>query len=364
MKTLLIFLFSALLSGFLSAQITIQFADLPDIGNSLWQASDSTPSPNLSGSLSGGAGVTWNFTTGWAIKDTNDLTFVNTNTIDASISSQYPNANMACDQAEDSLYLFFTRNTTGIYIAGTYFYGSMSISGITVDSIATIYDQPELIVPVPFTYEDSIISESHYTIMMSIDVPPFGMVDVYQYSRSVKNMKCTGFGTLNTPSGSYADALLLRSEVTTYDTVYSPDPFVGALINSDTIRYSTNYTWVTNDQDQIMLMELGADSAGTTILSASYSFKVISKTDAEMNALNSIKFYPNPASDRVNLEIPGELSSVQVAIYSMDGIEVYRTEFNNSLQAQLDLSSWAKGMYLLELSTQNLKRTGKLVIAR
>jgi len=355
------FLLSLLLTSSLSAQITITLNELPDIGNTLWEVVDSSGSPALTGSFNGGANQTWNFAGGWQVRDTSKITFAAVSSVANTISSNFPNATMAYDRVEDSVALFFTRNTNGLYISGNFLYGTLDVgNGILVSNIGTLFSSPEMLVPVPLTYNHNQTYTSRNTTTVNATIPPVGSVTVYQYQRKVKQMECIGYGSLTTPSGTYPNALMLKSTITTYDTTYTPNPIFGPQINSDTISYSTEYAWMTNDNNQVILLQIGADSAGAIMESASYTYKTSVANDPEFQALNAVQLYPVPTTGMVTAEIPSVLSSCQIKLFTLDGQEV--SQFGKVLQGttQLDLSGLAQGVYLIELTSGNFVRTGKI----
>lgn len=66
----------------------------------------------------------------------------------------------------------------------------------------------------------------------------------------------------------------------------------------------------------------------------------------------SIKVTPNPASSFINIEIPSNLSSI-VRVYSVSGETVYDGIVDGSLK--IDVSSWAKGTYVVTVLDNNFK---------
>ncbi len=157
--------------------------------------------------------------------------------------------------------------------------------------------------------------------------------------------------------------MMVKSTITTYDTTYTPNPILGPSINSDTISYSTEYAWFTNDANQVILMQIGADSAGLIMESASYTYKTSVANDPEYQALNAVKLYPVPSSGRVTIELPSVLNACSVKIFTQEGKEL--TEYSKVLNGveEMDLSGLTNGIYMVELSAGAFKRTGKITVA-
>lgn len=71
--------------------------------------------------------------------------------------------------------------------------------------------------------------------------------------------------------------------------------------------------------------------------------------------------YPNPAKDYLVIELPAILLA-EFKVYTVDGKLIYQKNLRNVKNHQLDLSSYAKGMYLLQVESQGLKQTKRFVV--
>lgn len=364
MKKILTLLSLYLFIGPVSAQITITLNDLPDIGNTFWQASDSTGAPALTGSLTGGAAQNWNFAGGWEIGDSTKITFAPTTSVSNSISSQFPSANMAFDQVADSTAIFFLRNASGLQIAGNFLYGTIDVQGLQIKNVATVFTEPEMLVPVPMTYNDNATYNSHSRTTVNANIPPIGTVTIYQNQRRTKVFNCIGYGSLTTPSGTYPNTLMGKYSITSYDTTFTPNPILGPQINSDTIGYSTNYIWVTNDPNQTILLDITADSAGVVMESASYAFKSATANHPDYMSLSNVAFYPVPTTGLVKIESPQVLTTCSLKLFNLSGEEIPEFETNFSGNTTLDLSNLNNGVYILELRSGDFVRTGKITVSK
>jgi GH35 family endo-1,4-beta-xylanase len=65
---------------------------------------------------------------------------------------------------------------------------------------------------------------------------------------------------------------------------------------------------------------------------------------------NSIKIYPNPASDNIN--IVSEKAPFKVSLFNILGAEVY-SELSHTKSLQMDVSQYRKGIYLIKITDQN-----------
>lgn len=68
--------------------------------------------------------------------------------------------------------------------------------------------------------------------------------------------------------------------------------------------------------------------------------------------LLDIKFYPNPASSYITLDLPTNINNATITIYSILGQQQLRTTTNKS-QTNIDLDGLTNGVYLVEVSSDN-----------
>ena len=90
------------------------------------------------------------------------------------------------------------------------------------------------------------------------------------------------------------------------------------------------------------------------------SFAVVNFACATLSTsdfdLNEISLYPNPTNSVFNLEIPNEVVK-QVEIYDLSGKKLLKSN-----QHQIDVSSFATGIYMVQIQTESGKtRVSKLV---
>ena len=80
----------------------------------------------------------------------------------------------------------------------------------------------------------------------------------------------------------------------------------------------------------------------------------------------SFKVFPNPASDLITVTaIPDHNQTIRISIADLSGKQVYQEELNyNSglLEKQIDLSTYRKGVYLVQLNLNGKVQTEKLII--
>ncbi len=113
-----------------------------------------------------------------------------------------------------------------------------------------------------------------------------------------------------------------------------------ALVASGVAEWKTlkqAYTqWETADNAQMFQWECG---------------QVLTSAE-ELKKGNNIRVYPNPASDKLKIEMSGTstFKNVELTVYNLLGSLVLRSTLNSSI-TQLDINQWQKGIYFCRLKT-------------
>lgn len=76
---------------------------------------------------------------------------------------------------------------------------------------------------------------------------------------------------------------------------------------------------------------------------------------------NSIQLYPNPATDRILVAIPKDHSQTVIEVFNAIGERVL-TQKSNSSQTTFDCSSFARGIYLVKITTATKTLTQRVVL--
>jgi len=110
-------------------------------------------------------------------------------------------------------------------------------------------------------------------------------------------------------------------------------------------------------------------SSNTTIRGAGWdaTYNAVLDETNNMNAIKDISVFPNPTDGLLNIQfnVNQLQSSVSLEIISLTGETVYRENlgsFQGSFDKQLDLSSFAKGIYILRLSSDSGSTNKKIVV--
>lgn len=153
--------------------------------------------------------------------------------------------------------------------------------------------------------------------------------------------------------------------------VYTPSANPSELLCQDTdVTESSSFLWITNSDNTVSLLSktknkwVTAALSGTSFLKASKqkigtNEKFIVTVVTNAKPLNqdqdlNISLHPNPAGDVLNLE--GLAGLTQVEVFDLRGMKLMQTE----TEGQLDISSLARGTYLIRVDGAKTLRFVKL----
>jgi hypothetical protein len=75
-----------------------------------------------------------------------------------------------------------------------------------------------------------------------------------------------------------------------------------------------------------------------------------------------VKIFPNPSNGKVNVEINRDYNSANISVLDLSGKIIYSKTLSNNNSKEIDLSTYAKGMYIIQLDVDNEKIVTKLII--
>ena len=74
-----------------------------------------------------------------------------------------------------------------------------------------------------------------------------------------------------------------------------------------------------------------------------------------------INIFPNPSTGKFTIESKKSYI-IDVSIIDLSGKVIYKDSFNNVNSKEVDLSEFAKGLYILQLNVENEKIISKILI--
>ena len=98
----------------------------------------------------------------------------------------------------------------------------------------------------------------------------------------------------------------------------------------------------------------------------SYASSNVGLNETEKNTLTNLNIYPNPASKQINLAFDAQnTTSVVVSLVNVAGMKVYSetlTSFGGSYNQAINVTDFAKGIYFLNIRSENGNVIKKIVI--
>lgn len=79
---------------------------------------------------------------------------------------------------------------------------------------------------------------------------------------------------------------------------------------------------------------------------------IVSTTELVYQA-SSVKIFPNPANQFLNIEYDGKIKSIEVI--DLSGKIIYKTSVNNSALLKINTAFWENGLYLISINGQTQK---------
>ncbi|WP_238528718.1 T9SS type A sorting domain-containing protein [Kordia algicida OT-1] len=94
-------------------------------------------------------------------------------------------------------------------------------------------------------------------------------------------------------------------------------------------------------------------------VTAPSSFNLATLAVEEDNILSGLSLYPNPASDIVKIQLPQAVNEIKIEVYDNAGKQI---AMQLSPDNTIDVSNIASGLYLITISSDDIKTTKKLIV--
>lgn len=180
-------------------------------------------------------------------------------------------------------------------------------------------------------------------------------------------------------SGNNAASLSFTQQLAACTTLYSPlqtemsnaysSDYMPFEANGDIItgfyetpqshnEHTVNDTFANVDPTYVFKVGKAAVGALQHFAIASTTFLGVNETTSQ--GLESVKVYPNPAKDVLNVELPKKVKDFSLEITDVSG----RTLFSVQNQTKVNVSSLVNGTYLCTVKTDNESVTRKVIIEK
>lgn len=180
-------------------------------------------------------------------------------------------------------------------------------------------------------------------------------------------------------SSNNAQSLSFTQQLATCTGLYSPlQTVMSNAYSSDYIPFEQNGDVITgfyenvrsynehtvNDTftnvDPAYVYNVGKAAVGALQHFATASTSQLATEEVKQNALESIKVYPNPAKDYLQVEVPKEIKNFRLEISDMNG----RLVLNRENETKVNVSGLLNGTYLVTLRSDGKTAVRKVIIAK
>jgi hypothetical protein len=260
-----------------------------------------------------------------------------------------------------NIYSFYKKNGTSSFNSvGT----GVTISGAPIGATAqgttsATIDDDELYL-FPLTYLD------HDSTTFRFATPNFTAVPFAYKKHGYRITDVDGYGTITTPYGTEACIRVVTTQYATDTIIINA---LAAPFNKLTFpNHVRSYQWLTLTEKIPYFEVSGSVVFGNFIPNqARYRDRKRNFVGVEEQVLNlALSVFPNPSTNELTVITPKYDGSIQAELTDIHGKLVFeKTLDNNSLianQHRLDVTSLAKGMYILNLSAASGKQTLKISI--
>ncbi len=347
--------FAVCLSQQVSAQITLTAADVPASGDTLRYSRALPIGSGINTSVTG-ANQTWNFSTLTPVAQVLDtyktaaqVSPVYAFTISATaygykVADSVPGFNPSTSPVQlREIYNFFNKKPAtnpNRYVAEG---GAMRVNN--VPTAANYSDEDELyFFPLQFGDVDSS------TYSLTTTIPLLGTYKQQGYRKT----SVDGWGTIVTPYTGATPVQVLRLR----SVVIGEDSAQGLGMNIGFPRRQVEYKWMALGEHYPLLFVTANNATGTEVIT-DVRYRDIKRNIAtgvgNAPALQTLSLSPNPATDRLSLNVPATWHSFSARVYNAAGALTASAENTRTL----DVSRFASGNYLVILSNGAETAVGK-----
>lgn len=180
-------------------------------------------------------------------------------------------------------------------------------------------------------------------------------------------------------SGNDAQSLAFTQQLANCTELYSPlQTVMSNAYSSDYMPFEANGDIITgfyenersynehtvNDTfanvDPTYVFNVGKAAVGALQHFAMATIAQLDTKDVSLNSLETVKVYPNPSKDFINIELPKGIKDFQVEITDMNG----RLMSSTQNETRINVSTLTNGVYLCNIKTNSQTAVRKIVIGK
>ena len=276
---------------------------------------------------SGGAAVTWDYTTLSSLPDTSTQQIVSP--ASTSHGSLFPGSNLV-EKNSDGTFAYVYKNTDSSYLVGF----EDTVNGYTIH-----YPNYLLFLVRPVTYGTNVSDTFTDGFASStLNFNGYGTVSIVG----------DGYGTLKLPIGTFSNTLRVKVTQVEYDT---------SLPGTTYVTTSTSYIWFDNTHASCLLKINSTATSTTTSKTVEYLLEEPSGVQ-QIDESPQFSFFPNPAKDVLHI-LPcreGVVSVVNMLGQTIMTFAVGKNELN------IPVADLPAGIFYIVYGTEKCSLTSRLII--
>jgi hypothetical protein len=218
----------------------------------------------------------------------------------------------------------------------------LAISGI---AIPMKFDNPDVRYKFPITFGTTDSTDSKY----SASIPSLGYYGEKRHRVNVVD----GWGVLYLPYDTF-NVIRVKSTVQNIDSLYLDTISMGFNVP----RNVTEYKWLAPGH-HLPVLEIDKTTTSTTV--RYFSSKPIGYGIADINDLEAINIFPNPATDILSVILMNNSLENLVSVLDITGKEVYRKIFTKEYKMDIPINNFAKGLYFIRISNEQRSYCRKFI---
>lgn len=180
-------------------------------------------------------------------------------------------------------------------------------------------------------------------------------------------------------SGNNAQSLAFTQQLANCTSLYSPlQTVMSNAYSSDYMPFEQNGDIITGfyenersynehtvddtfaNVDPVYVYNVGKAAVGALQHFATATTAQLGTEDVNVHSLESVKVYPNPSKDFINIELPKDIKDFYVEITDMNG----RLIINKQNEKKINVSSLANGVYLCNIKSSGQTTVRKIIIGK
>lgn len=180
-------------------------------------------------------------------------------------------------------------------------------------------------------------------------------------------------------SGNNAQSLAFTQQLANCTSLYSPlQTVMSNAYSSDYMPFEQNGDIITGfyenersynehtvddtfaNVDPVYVYNVGKAAVGALQHFATATTAQLGTEDVNVHSLESVKVYPNPSKDFINIELPKDIKDFNVEITDMNG----RLIINKQNEKKINVSSLANGVYLCNIKSSGQTTVRKIIIGK